>query len=146
MTWVGIIFTSLGLITSVYYHDHILKATRLESEMNSYLNLNQRYHQLLFSLVHNQAFRNTGGEIVKDDKYVIYELFDLISTVKTLENYFTEAAPDIKADWERKIDFLLSKRAVQQAWKERAEYIDKIYNASFITYVEQVIALHRHEE
>ena len=145
LAWLGIIFTSLGLLASVYYNDHNLRATRMESEMNSYLNLNQRYHQLMFSLVHKGQgvfFRTSDDEQHKESKYIIYEMFDLISTVKTLERHFTEAIPDIKADWDRKINFFLSKPAVQHAWKTRVEYANKIYSPTFIAYVEQVMAEH----
>ncbi len=138
MAWLGIIFTMIGLITSVYYNGHILKVTRMENELNSYLNLNQRYHQLVYSLVHNKTFRHTSEETLGDDKYVIYELFDLIATWKTMEDYFDDTSPNLKADWERKIHFLFSKPAVQAAWKMRHEYVNKIYSPEFVTYIDNI--------
>lgn len=148
MSWIGIIFTSIGLLTTVYYHDHILKATRVESEMKSYLHLNQRYHQLLFALIHNdsEVFKKHDDAGLKENKYIIYELLDVISMVKTLEKYHTQVAPEIKFDWERKIDFLLSKPAIQFAWEKRMKYGDKVFNPSFITYVEKIIATHQDAE
>jgi hypothetical protein len=141
MSWIGIIFTSIGLITTVYYHDHILKATRMESEMKSYLLLNQRYHELLFTLIHNdsEVFQKVDDQSLKENKYIIYELLNLISTVKTMESCFNEVAPEIKADWERKTNFLLTKPAVQFAWEKRIRYADKIFNPNFISFVENVI-------
>ena len=142
LAWLGIIFTSLGLVASVYYNDRMLRATHLESEMNAFLNLNQRYHQLLFSLIHKGpgVFIDCDEDHFRESRHTMYELFDLISTVKTLENYFTEAAPAIKDDWDRKIEFFLSKPAVRYAWKRRSEYVNRIYNADFIDYVEQIMA------
>ena len=142
MAWLGIIFTSLGLVASVYYNDRMLRATRLEGEMNAFLNLNQRYHQLLFSLIHKGpgVFIDCDEDHFRESRHTMYELFDLISTVKTLENYFTEAAPTIKADWDRKIEFFLSKPAVRYAWKKRSDYVNRIYNTDFIDYVEQIMA------
>lgn len=139
MAWIGIIFTMLGLVTSVYYNGHILKMTRMENEMNCYLDLNQRYHQLVYKLVHNKTFRHTSSDDLGDDKYVIYELFDLIATVKTMENYFSETAPQLKADWERKIDFLLTKPAVKAAWKTQSAYMNDIYSPDFIAYIDGTI-------
>lgn len=136
--WLGILFTMAGLVTSIYYSGHILKVTRMENEMNCYLNLNQRYHKLVYTLVHNKTFRHTTSEELGDDKYVIYEIFDLIATVKTMETY-AEMAPELRADWERKIDFLLSKPAVQAAWKTQIPYINNIYSPDFINYIEKRI-------
>ena len=136
MAWLGIIFTMIGLVTSVYYNAHTLKVTRMESEMSCYLNLNQRYHELVYQLVHNKTFRHTSGDQLGDEKYLMYELFDLVATIKTMEAYFIETAPELRADWERKIDFLFAKPAVKAAWAARSEYTDKIYDPSFIAYIE----------
>jgi hypothetical protein len=145
MSWIGIIFTSIGLVTTVYYHDHILKATRVESELKSYLHLNQRYHQLLFTLINNdsEVFKKYDDGSLKENKYIIYELLDVIAMVKTLENYYTQVVPEIKSDWDRKIDFLLSKPAVQFAWGKRMKYGSKVFNPNFITYVDNIITTHQ---
>ncbi|MCE5293697.1 MAG: hypothetical protein LLF94_03675 [Chlamydiales bacterium] len=137
LAWLGIIFTSLGLIISVYYNHNSLQAARMESELKSYLTLNERYHQLMFSLV-NKGEGVFFKEDDKENKYCIYELFDLISTVKIVESHFT-SIPSIKADWDRKIAFFLSKPAVKHAWRARSEYATKIYSPSFINYIDAQI-------
>lgn len=62
--WIAITCMAIGLITSVYYHAHTLKAERIESEINSYLHLNDRYHKLLFTLLQNdpEVFRKTDPD------------------------------------------------------------------------------------
>ena len=137
LTWLGILFTMVGLVTTIYYNAHTLKVTRMESEMSCYLHLNDRYHQLMHTLIHNKTFRHTTAEDLGDEKYILYELFDLFATIKTMESYFTEIAPQLRADWQRKIDFLFSKPAVQAAWKARRDYSDKIYDPAFIAYVQK---------
>lgn len=97
----------------------------------------------MFTLVHQGQgvfFNMSDDEQSKESKYIIYEMFDLISTVKTLEKHFTTAIPDIKSDWKRKIDFFFSKPAVQHAWKTRIGYASKIYSEKFIAYVEKKMA------
>ena len=62
LQWIAIGCMALGLITSVYYHSQILKAERVESELTSYLHLNDRYHKLLFTLIQNEpdVFQQTN--------------------------------------------------------------------------------------
>ena len=78
-------------MTSVYYHANTLKAERVESEINAYLHLNDRYHDLLFTLIHNdpEVFKKVDPESMRKNKYLIYELFELFATVDLLASHFS---------------------------------------------------------
>lgn len=142
LQWIAIACMAIGLLTSVYYHSHILKAERLESELSSYLHLNDRYHQLLFTLIQNdhEIFSKTGDISLQKNKYIIYELFELFSTVDMLESYFSELDQDVWPIWKRRMEFLFSKPAIKYAWESHLRYADQIYKPAFMKHVETLIA------
>jgi hypothetical protein len=94
LQWIAIICMAAGLITSIYYHANTLKAEHIESEINSYLHLNDRYHKLLFTLLQNDS--EVFQKIDHKNKYLIYELFELFATVDLLESHFNELGPEIR--------------------------------------------------
>ncbi len=133
---------AIGLITSIYYHAYTLQAEHVESEINSYLHLNDRYHKLLFSLLQNDAevFQKTDPESMRKNKYLMYELFELLATVDLLKGHFNELAQVIHPCWQRRMEFIFSKPAIQHAWESHLGYAGKIYKPEFVQHVEKVIA------
>ena len=143
LQWVAIGCMALGLVISTYYHSHTLKADRVESELTAYLHLNDRYHKLLFTLIDHDSeiFKNRDNfENLQKNKYIIYELFELFSTIDSLEHYFTELDKDVWPTWSRRMEFLFSKPTVRHAWLTHSQYAGKIYKQQFVNRVESVIA------
>ncbi len=142
LQWIAIGCMAIGLITSTYYHVHTLKAERIESELSSYLHLNDRYHKLLFSLLENDSeiFKKTDNPSLQKNKYIIYELFEIFATVDSLKGYFSELEKDVWPCWKRRMEFLFSKPAIQYCWQSHASYAGKIYKPEFVKHVERVIA------
>jgi len=142
LQWIAIGCMAFGLITSTYYHVHTLKAERIESELTSYLHLNDRYHKLLFTLLENdpEIFQKNDDLYLQKNKYIIYELFELLSMVDSLKPYFLELRADVWPCWEKRMEFLFSKPAVQHAWASHAKYAERIYKPEFIAHVESMLA------
>lgn len=142
LQWIAIICMAIGLVTSVYYHANTLKAEHIKNEIDSYLHLNDRYHKLLFTLLQNdpEIFNKTDDASLKANKYILYELFELFATVSMLEGYFSELDKEIWPCWERRMNFLFTKPAMQHAWQCRRKYAEHIYKPEFVNHVERSIA------
>lgn len=142
LQWIAIACMAIGLVTSIYYHAKILKAERIESELTSYLHLNDRYHNLLFTLIQNdsEVFKKNETALLQKNKYIMYELFELFATVKSVEGYFEELDQDVWPCWERRMEFLFSKPAIRHAWQSHLKYAGKIYKPEFLHLVENMIA------
>jgi|GEM_PF-4290791 len=142
LQWIAIALTAVGLISTTHYNFHILKATRFETELSYYLNLNERYHKLLFTLITNDSeiFKKNDNASLNNNKYIIYELFELFATVKSLEGYSQELDQDINSIWQKRIHFLFSKPAIQTAWQGHENYAYEIYKPEFVEYIHRVIA------
>jgi hypothetical protein len=142
LQWIAIICMAIGLITSIYYHANTLKAEHIESEINSYLHLNDRYHKLLFTLLQNDSkvFQKTDPDSMDQNKYLIYELFELFATVDLLESHFNELGQEIQPYWKRRMEFVFSKPAIRLAWQSHRSYATKIYKSEFVQLVEGVIS------
>lgn len=140
--WIAITFTALGLLFSSYYDAQTVKASRIDSELSSYLQLNEQYNKLLFTLINNdsQVFKKVDDLSLENNKYLIYELFELFATVKTFEIHYQELEADVKFIWERRLEFLFSKPAIQYVWQRSYKYTHKIYKPEFIKYVDDLIA------
>lgn len=141
LQWFAIACTALGLLTSTYYNAYILKAARMDNELSSYLKLNEHYNRLLFTLLNNdrEIFRRRDDASLNSNKYILYELIELLSTVKSLENYYQELDKDVIAVWNRRIEFLLTKPATQHAWQSRKQYAERIYKPEFVEFVDEII-------
>ena len=141
LQWIAILCMAIGLITSIYYHARTLQAEHVESEVNSYLHLNDRYHKLLFTLLQNdaEAFQKTDPDSMRKNKYLMYELFELLATVDLLKNHFNELSQEIHPCWQRRIEFIFSKPAIQHAWQSHLSYAKRIYKAEFILCIERAI-------
>ncbi len=142
LQWIAIGLTALGLITTTHYNVRILEATRFETELSYYLNLNERYHKLLFTLVNNdpEIFKKDDDLSLDNNKYIIYELFELFATVKSLEGYYKELDKDISSIWQKRVDFLFSKPAVRHAWQTHETDAQAIYKPEFVNYIHNVLA------
>jgi len=142
LQWIAIGLTALGLITTTHYNVRILKATRFETELSYYLNLNERYHKLLFTLINNdpEVFKKNDDKSLENNKYIIYELFELFATVKSLEGYYQELDQDISSIWKKRVDFLFSKPAVRQAWLTHVSDAQEIYKPEFVEYIHRILA------
>lgn len=142
LQWIAIACMAIGLITSVYYHAQILKAERIESELSSYLHLNDKYHSLLFKLIDNdsEAFKKADDSSLQKNKYIMYELIELFYTIDSLEAYFKELDKDVWPCWKRRLEFLCSKPAIQHAWQSRRHYAERIYEPEFVQRVESIMA------
>lgn len=142
LQWIAIICMAIGLVTSIYYHANTLRAEHIESEINSYLHLNDRYHKLLFALLQNdsEVFQKTDPDSMRENKYLMYELFELLATVDLLKNHFNELAQEVQPCWKRRMEFIFSKPSVRHAWKSHLSYAEKIYKSDFVEHIEQVIA------
>lgn len=142
LQWIAIICMAIGLITSIYYHARTLQAEHVENEVKSYLHLNDRYHKLLFALLENdhEVFQKTDLESMQKNKFLMYELFELLATVDLLKSHFNELRREIHPCWHRRIEFVFSKAAVQHAWQSHLSYASKIYKPEFIQYIQEVIA------
>jgi hypothetical protein len=148
LQWIAITCMAIGLITSVYFHASILKAERTESELSSYLHLNDRYHSLLFTLIHNddEVFKKTDDTTLQKNKFIMYELFELFSTIDSLERYFKELDKDVWPCWKRRMEFLFSKPAILYAWHSHLKYAQHIYRPQFVEHIENIIASHMSPE
>jgi len=142
LQWIAIFCMAIGLIVSIYHHTHLIKAERIKSELTSYLHLNERYHKLLFTLIQNdsEVFKKADDQSLQKNKYVLYELFELLATVESLKGYFKELDKDTWPIWNRRIEFLFSKPAVQYAWHLHQADAKEIYLPEFIAHVDHVIA------
>lgn len=142
LQWIAIFCMAIGLVTSIYYHAHTIKADRITSEISSYLHFNDRYNKLLFNLVQNdsEVFKQASNDSLKENKYIIYELFELFATIDLFQDYFTELDKDIWPIWKKRMEFLLSKPAVRYAWKSNRNYAEKIYTTEFMEHIEHIIA------
>lgn len=142
LQWIAITCMAIGLITSNYYHIHILKAERVETELTSYLHLNDCYHKLLFNLIQNDSeiFKKIDDSSLGKEKYIMYELFDLFATVQLVENYFTELDKNVWPCWKQRMEFLFSKPAIRYAWQCHLKDARHIYKSEFIQHVENIIA------
>ncbi len=140
--WIAISLTAIGLFSSTYYNSHILKSSRIENELSSYLKLNEQYNKLLFKLINNdsESFKKTDDISLNKNKYVMYELIELFATIKSLEAYHQEIGTDVSGIWNQRLEFLFSKPAIQYAWQLRRKYAEKIYSPTFVKLVEQIIA------
>lgn len=146
LQWIAIACTAISLVTTNYHHSHILKAERINSELSSYLHLNERYHKLLFTLLQNDSdvFQKNEDASLEKNKYLLYALFELFSTVDSLKEYFIELGEDVWPCWERRMEFLFSKPAIRYAWHTHEKYAAKIYTASFIESVESICSSVEH--
>ncbi len=144
LQWIAIACMAIGLVTSIYFHANILKAERIENELSSYLHLNDKYHSLLFKLIcdDSEVFKKTDDLSLQKNKYLMYELFELFSTIDSLEGYFKELDKDVWPSWKRRMEFLLSKPAVQYAWQSHRNYAERIYEPHFVEHIESIIAAH----
>lgn len=142
LQWIAIVCMAIGLIVSIYHHSHMIKAERIKSELTSYLHLNDRYNQLVFSLIQNdsEVFKKTDDLSLQKNKYVLYELFELLATVESLKGYFKELDKDTWPIWNRRMEFLFSKPAINFAWQQHQRYAKEIYRPEFIRLVDNVIA------
>jgi hypothetical protein len=142
LQWIAIACMAIGLLTSVYFHANILKAERIENELSSYLHLNDKYHSLLFQLIYDdsEVFKKTDDVSLQKNKYVMYQLFELFSTIDSLEGYFKELDKDVWPCWKRRMEFLLSKPAVRYAWQSHRNYAQRIYEPEFVKHIESMIA------
>lgn len=142
LQWIAIVCMAIGLVTSIYFHAHILKAERIDSEVTSYMHLNDKYHTLLFSLIHNDpdVFRKTGDESLHQNKYIMYELFELFFAINSLEKYFKTINKDVWRSWKKREEFLFSKPAIRYAWQSHLNYAKDIYEPAFVEHIQMVIA------
>jgi hypothetical protein len=142
LQWIAIFCMAIGLITSIYYHSHTIKADRIKNEMASYLHLNDRYNKLLFTFIQNDAdaFQKTDKQSLQENKYLIYELFELFATIDSFQDYFIEIEENVWPIWEKRMEFLFSKPAVRYAWESTRSYADKIYPSSFVDHVEKILS------
>lgn len=140
--WIAIACMAIGLLTSIYYHGQLLRAERIKSELSSYLHLNDRYHHLLFALIQNdsEVFQKEDEASLKSNKYIMYELFELLASVQSIEKYFKELDKDVWPCWQQRTEFLFSKPAIRYAWQSHLRYAGKIYKPEFIEQIENVIA------
>ena len=141
LQWIAIVFTAMGLLVSTYYNANILKAARIDNELSSYLKLNEHYNRLLFTLITNDSeiFKKNDNASLKTNKYIIYELIELLATAKSLEHHYQELTTDVSTIWNKRIAFLFSKPAIQHAWKSRKQYAEKIYEAEFIAFIDAIL-------
>lgn len=142
LQWIAIAITATGLIITSYYNMKTLGQARLDSELTTYLQLNDRYNKLIFKLVCNdsEVFKHTDTEALKKNKYIIYEMFDLFSTIKSLETYYSELNKDVWPIWEKRIEFFFSKPAVRYAWQVRMQYANAIYTNDFVEYIDELLS------
>ena len=142
LQWIAIAMTAVGLGASAFYSTQALRVARLESELATFLQLNDRYNKLLFTLIQNdsEVFKKTDDATLKDNKYLIYEIFELFSTIKGLEGYFSELDKDVWPIWEKRTQFFFSKPAIRYAWHLHMNYAEAIYKKEFVTYIEEVIS------
>jgi hypothetical protein len=141
LQWIAIICMAAGLITSIYYHANTLKAEHIESEINSHLHLNDRYHKILFTLLQNdsEVFQKTDPDSMHKNKYLMYELFELFATVDLLKNHFNELGQEVRSCWNKRVEFLFSKPSIRYAWESHLSYAEKIYKPEFIQHVKEVL-------
>ncbi len=142
LQWIAIVCMAIGLITSIYYHAHTLKAEHIESEINSYLHLNDRYQKLLFTLIQNHpaVFKKPDADSMYKNKYLMYELFELFATVDLLDSHFNELGQEVRSCWEKRMEFVFSKPSIRHAWQSHLAYAGKIYRPNFVQHVERVVA------
>ncbi len=106
LQWIAIACMALGLVASIYFHANILKEERIENELSSYLHLNDKYHSLLFKLIDNdpEVFQKKDNASLQKNRYIIYELFELFSTIESVQVYFHQLDKDVVAVLEKKIE------------------------------------------
>ncbi len=141
LEWMAIGLTVFGLCITCYYQHHTLKAIRVESELNSYLNLSERYHRILHDLLQNDplVFQRTDNNSLEKNKYVLYEAFELFSTVHSLGKYHKETLNDVLPLWNKRFEHLFKKPAARVAWESQRSYAHRIYNEDFINDVEHIM-------
>ncbi|MBM3201397.1 MAG: hypothetical protein FJZ56_03195 [Chlamydiae bacterium] len=141
---IATICMALGLVISIYYNSHILKSERIETELATHLHLTDRYHKLLFTLIQNDSavFEQSEDAFLQSNKYLIYEFFELLATVNSLQPYFEETAKDVWPTWKKRMEFLFSKPAIRKAWYAQRHYADHIYKSEFISDVDKILSCH----
>ncbi|MBS0615397.1 MAG: hypothetical protein JSR58_02440 [Verrucomicrobia bacterium] len=140
LQWVAITFTAIGLLATIHFHMHSLQTARIENELFSYLHLNDRYHKLIFTLLEKDAnvFQKTDDAYLNENKFLMYELFELFSTADSLKSHFQELNT-LWPHWQKRMEFLFSKPAIQCAWKKHQKSAPQIYDEKFITQVNGII-------
>jgi quinol monooxygenase YgiN len=148
LQWIAIFIMAIGLMTSIYYHANTIKDDRIKAEMQSHLHLNNLYNKLLFTLIQNdsEVFKQVDDPSLQENKYIIYEMFEVFATVDAFKEHFAEMHKDILPIWQRRMDFFLSKPAVRYAWESHRSYAKHIYHPGFLQYVEDTIACLELEE
>lgn len=140
LQWVAIIFTAVGLFTSIHFHIHSLQTARMENELFSYLQLDERYNKLIFTLIDSDpdVFKKVDDLSLKNHKFIMYELFNLFETVESLRPHYQEL--DLWPNWQKRMEFLFSKPAIQYAWQKHRRDADQIYHPEFIARVDSILA------
>lgn len=143
LQWIAIFTTALGLIITAYLGFHSLKAIHLQSELSTYLQLNETYNRLLFDLIQHdpQVFHKTDDALAKQEKYLIYQMFELFSTIKCLETHCRELGADVWPIWQKRFEYLCSKPAFQHSWGHRLKYAESIYKPEFIDHVNSMTCI-----
>ena len=77
---------------------------------------------------------------MRKNKYLMYELFELLATVDLLKGHFNELNREIEPCWQRRMEFVFSKIAIQHAWQSHMSYASNIYRSEFIQCIQKVIA------
>ena len=105
--------------------------------MVAHLRASDRYHELLFSLLHKNSdiFKLGRDELPKDAKFQIYQMFDLFSEIYELQKHQTEVGRHSWVRWEQRMNALLEKRAFIAAWNLQAKDHTRLYSADFCKFV-----------
>lgn len=142
MQWIAIFMTTVSLFLTSYYNHRTLKVAQIENELISHLNLSERYHRILYSLLESDShvFQRTDRASLEKNQYLIYEAIDLFCTVHSLEKYHEEMVKDIWPQWRMRMEFFFDKPAVRFAWRSQAPIAHQIYNQKFISHVCQLVA------
>ena len=138
--WVGIIIAVTGTFVSSIIGYKSLKAARLESAINSFLTLSDRYHNLFFSLIeddHNILKRPL--EAVPEQQISIYQLIELLSEVDDLKKYQEKIGKNMGSKWEQRQKKLMSSVVFQCAWDRKKEDKRDLYSENFVTKIDNII-------
>lgn len=138
--WFGIIIAVLGTFFSSIIGYKSLKAARIESAMNSFITLSDRYHKLFFSLIeedHNILKRPL--ETVPGQQVIIYQLIELLSEVDDLEIFQKRIGERMLAKWNFRQQKLMSSVIFQCAWDKKEKDKQQLYSKKFISEIDEII-------
>lgn len=148
LQWLAILVSCVALIFSTIYSHLMVRAARIESELNAYFKCSDTYHQLLFGFLaeDGDVLKYTGPDLDRKMKFKMYQIIELFAEIYDMRKYQKELGQEAWVRWEQRMKLLMNKPAFRYAWENQTKVHGRIFSERFLNFVESEVFTEQHQE